>query len=62
MSRDAHVASFRERLRARDLVVAPCCYDALSARLIEQAGFEATFMSGPTTASSGTPRWSRRCG
>ena len=24
----------------------PCCYDALSARLIEQAGFPLTFMSG----------------
>jgi 2-methylisocitrate lyase-like PEP mutase family enzyme len=24
----------------------PCCYDALSARLIERAGFEMTFMSG----------------
>ena len=24
----------------------PCCFDALSARLIEQAGFAATFMSG----------------
>ena len=24
----------------------PCCYDALSARMIEQAGFEITFMSG----------------
>jgi 2-methylisocitrate lyase-like PEP mutase family enzyme len=27
-------------------VVMPCCFDALSARLIEQAGFSATFMSG----------------
>ncbi len=24
----------------------PCCYDALSAKMIEQAGFEVTFMSG----------------
>lgn len=24
----------------------PCCFDALSARLIEQAGFPLTFMSG----------------
>jgi 2-methylisocitrate lyase-like PEP mutase family enzyme len=28
------------------LVVMPCCFDALSARLIEAAGFPATFMSG----------------
>ena len=26
--------------------VMPCCYDALSARLIEKAGFALTFMSG----------------
>lgn len=24
----------------------PCCFDALSAKLIEQAGFHLTFMSG----------------
>jgi 2-methylisocitrate lyase-like PEP mutase family enzyme len=28
------------------LYVMPCCWDALSARLIEQAGFPLTFMSG----------------
>ena len=28
------------------LLVMPCCYDALSARLIEQAGFSLSFMSG----------------
>ncbi len=28
------------------LLVMPCCYDALSASLIEQAGFPLTFMSG----------------
>lgn len=39
-----------DRLRALlempGLRVMPCCFDALSARLIEQAGFELTFMSG----------------
>jgi len=39
------------RLRAllderRGLLVMPCCFDALSARLIERAGFALTFMSG----------------
>jgi 2-methylisocitrate lyase-like PEP mutase family enzyme len=33
-------------LTERDLVVAPCCYDAISARIIHEAGFPATFMSG----------------
>ncbi|HFD16153.1 MAG TPA: carboxyvinyl-carboxyphosphonate phosphorylmutase, partial [Rhodospirillales bacterium] len=35
------------RLLARPgLLVMPCCFDALSARLIERAGFPLTFMSG----------------
>jgi 2-methylisocitrate lyase-like PEP mutase family enzyme len=46
MTRDDRVAFLRERFAARDLVVAPCCYDAISARIIHQAGFPATFMSG----------------
>ncbi|MBC8317252.1 MAG: isocitrate lyase/PEP mutase family protein [Desulfobulbaceae bacterium] len=29
-----------------DLLIMPCCFDALSARLIEQSGFKLTFMSG----------------
>lgn len=28
------------------LLLTPCCFDALSARLVENAGFPATFMSG----------------
>lgn len=39
-----------DRLRALiargELIKMPCCFDALSARLIEQAGFELTFLSG----------------
>ena len=27
-------------------ILLPCCYDGLTARLIAQAGFEATFMTG----------------
>ncbi len=30
----------------------PCCFDALSARLIEQAGFELTLMSGFTVSAT----------
>jgi 2-methylisocitrate lyase-like PEP mutase family enzyme len=30
----------------------PCCFDALSARLIERAGFELTFMSGFAVAAA----------
>jgi len=36
----------RELLVGPDLVVMPCCFDALTARLIERAGFPLTFMSG----------------
>ena len=39
-----------DRLRAliaqSELLKMPCCFDALSAKLIEQAGFDLTFLSG----------------
>ncbi len=36
----------RKLLAGPELLLMPCCFDALSARLIEQAGFPLTFMSG----------------
>ncbi len=36
----------RTFLDSPDLLVMPCCFDALSARMIEAAGFPLTFMSG----------------
>ena len=45
-------ARLRALLDAPGLQVMPCCFDALSARLIEQAGFELTFMSGFAVAAS----------
>jgi 2-methylisocitrate lyase-like PEP mutase family enzyme len=36
----------RRLLERPGLRVMPCCFDALSARLVERAGFELTFMSG----------------
>ncbi|MBS41265.1 MAG: carboxyvinyl-carboxyphosphonate phosphorylmutase [Rhodospirillales bacterium] len=36
----------RNLLEAPEILVAPACYDALSARLIERAGFNLSFMSG----------------
>ena len=42
----------RALLDAPGLRVMPCCFDALSARLIEQAGFELTFMSGFAVSAS----------
>ncbi|MAO27065.1 MAG: carboxyvinyl-carboxyphosphonate phosphorylmutase [Roseovarius sp.] len=42
----------RELLAGDDLLLSPCCYDALSARMIEQAGFEMSFMSGFAASAS----------
>ncbi len=42
----------RELLATGELLVMPCCFDALSARLIERAGFRLTFMSGFGVAAS----------
>ncbi len=42
----------RERLRRAELLVAPGAYDAWSARLVEQRGFEAVYMSGYAASAS----------
>lgn len=44
------MVSLRTRLNTPGLVVAPGCYDALSALLIERAGFEAAYVSGASIA------------
>lgn len=46
----------RQLLGAGRLVQMPCCYDALSARLVEEAGFPLTFVSGfGAAAAKGLP-------
>ena len=40
------VQRLRDLLAQPGLEVMPCCFDALSAKLIERAGFPVTFMSG----------------
>ena len=45
-------ARLRELLSAGHPLVAPGAYDALSARLIEQAGFDAVYMTGFGTTAS----------
>jgi 2-methylisocitrate lyase-like PEP mutase family enzyme len=48
--------SLRQRLTRPGLVIAPGAYDAIGARLIEQAGFEACYMTGAgTSAAHGYP-------
>jgi 2-methylisocitrate lyase-like PEP mutase family enzyme len=42
----------RELLAKPEILVMPGCYDAMSARLIERAGFKATFMGGFAVSAS----------
>ncbi len=49
---NAAAAKLRALLDAPGLVVMPSCFDALSARLIERAGFPAAFMSGFAVAAA----------
>lgn len=44
--------SLRKLLSGRETIVAPGAYDALTARLVEQAGFPAVYMTGFGTAAS----------
>jgi len=43
---------FKELLKRDKLLVAPGCFDGLSARLVEEAGFEAAYLSGGAAARS----------
>lgn len=45
-------AKLRGLLEGPGIHVMPCCFDALSARLIQQAGFELSFMSGFATSAA----------
>ncbi|SEA57867.1 oxaloacetate decarboxylase [Variovorax sp. YR216] len=42
--------TFKTRLASKDIVLAPGVYDALSALVAEQAGFEALYLSGASIA------------
>jgi 2-methylisocitrate lyase-like PEP mutase family enzyme len=44
------MTSLRTRFRRPEIVVAPGCYDALSAHMIEHAGFAAAYLSGASIA------------
>lgn len=45
-------AKLRARLAQPDFIMMPACHDALSARLIEEAGYPVGFMSGFTVAAA----------
>ena len=42
--------TLRQLLKREKLLVAPGCFDGLSARLVEEAGFEAAYLSGGAVA------------
>jgi 2-methylisocitrate lyase-like PEP mutase family enzyme len=44
--------SFRQLLGSAELIVAPGAYDAITARLVEQAGFPLVYMTGAGTAAA----------
>jgi 2-methylisocitrate lyase-like PEP mutase family enzyme len=44
--------ALKQLLKRDKLLVAPGCFDGLSARLVEQAGFEAVYLSGGAVARS----------
>ena len=48
----SRVASLRKALARPGLLLGPGCQDGISAKLIEQAGFPYTFMSGFTTSAA----------
>ena len=48
----SHAATLRTLLRAPDVIVAPGMYDALTALLIEQAGFGCAYLGGASIAYS----------
>ena len=50
--RTTQAARLRELLRDDGMVVAPGAYDAITARVIAQAGFPAVYMTGAGTAAS----------
>ena len=52
----ANAKRLREMMQRHDMVVAPGAYDGLTARLVEQAGFPAVYMTGAgTSAARGYP-------
>ena len=49
-------ARLRRLLQSPGIVQMPCCFDALSAKLVERAGFPITFASGfSISAAHGLP-------
>jgi 2-methylisocitrate lyase-like PEP mutase family enzyme len=52
MAKPSSMIAMRNIIASGDFYAVPSCFDALSAKLIEQAGFELTFMSGFAASAS----------
>ncbi|NQU61532.1 MAG: isocitrate lyase/PEP mutase family protein [Rhodospirillales bacterium] len=48
----SNAENLRQILARPEVLILPGCYDAMSARLIEQAGFQSTFMGGFAVAAA----------
>src|SRR6516225_12194703 len=44
--RETHLTSFRDLMNGNELIVAPCALNPIMARIAEDAGFKAVYMSG----------------
>jgi 2-methylisocitrate lyase-like PEP mutase family enzyme len=51
-SADSPAARLRQRLQQPGILIMPGCHDAISARLIQESGFEIGFMSGFAVSAS----------
>eukprot|EP00290_Baffinella_frigidus_P002825 CAMPEP_0180173338 /NCGR_PEP_ID=MMETSP0986-20121125/35525_1 /TAXON_ID=697907 /ORGANISM="non described non described, Strain CCMP2293" /LENGTH=347 /DNA_ID=CAMNT_0022125525 /DNA_START=25 /DNA_END=1068 /DNA_ORIENTATION=- len=49
---ESPAAGLRAKLATKQILTMPCCFDALSAKLVERAGFDITFMSGFSTSAA----------
>ncbi len=51
-SAESSASRLRKLLAQPGILTMPCCFDALSAKLIQRAGFDITFMSGFSTSAA----------
>ena len=54
MPRENPAAMLRQRISSPGMLIVPGAYDALSARMVEQSGFEAVLLAGGTYTMPGT--------
>ena len=52
MDQESAPNKLRRLIAEKSTIIVPACFDALSARLVEQAGFPCTLMSGFSVAAT----------